>query len=374
MTTDASSDAPAAAYDKQRARDFLGHMLATMNGGAMALMCSVGHRTGLFDTMATMEAATPAEIASAAGLAERPVREWCNALTVGGFLDHDPAAGTYHLPAEHRGLLIRSAGTLNLASSMQQIALMGKAEDEVVESFSTGAGVPYTSYTSFHRLMAETSAARFDTGLLQNVVPLVPALADGLPGGIEVADIGCGSGHAVNLLAEAFPQSRFTGFDISAEAIGRGRAEAEAKGLGNVTFEVVDAAQIGARERFDVMTSFDAIHDQARPDPVFAAIYAALKPGGTYLCVEPNAHTHVEDNHDLSHAPFLYTMSAMHCMQVSLSAPDGEGVGAAWGREEIQKRLAAAGFVGTDRAKAPHDRTNDYWLSTKPAAAAGAGV
>lgn len=367
MNGQASDVTTATAYDKDRAKAFLNQMVSVMNGGAMALMCSLGHRTGLFDTMAGMAPATSGEIATAAGLHERPVREWLNALTVGGIVDHDPEAGTYHLPAEHRGLLTRAAGTLNLANALQQIALMGQAEDEVAEAFRTGAGVPYTSYGSFHRLMAETSTARFDTGLLQHVVPLVPALAEGLPNGIDVADIGCGSGHAVNLLAEAFPQSRFVGFDISEEAIERGRAEARAKGLTNVTFEVVDAAQIGQVDRFDVVTSFDAIHDQARPDPVFAAIFAALRPGGTYLCVEPNAHSAVQDNHELSHAPFLYTVSAMHCMQVSLSAPHGEGVGAAWGREEIQKRLAAAGFVDTERANAPHDRTNDYWLSTKPA-------
>ena len=360
MTTDT-------AFDKERARTFLTNMVSVMNGGAMALMCSLGHRTGLWDTMAGLAPSTSADIAAAAGLAERPVRKWLNAVTVGGIVDHDAATDTYHLPREHAGLLTRAAGTLNLSNGLQFIGQMGKVEDEVVESFRTGRGVPYTSYDSFHRLMAEISTQRFDTGLVQNVVPLVPDLADALDTGIDFADIGCGSGHAVNLLAKAYPASRFHGFDISDEAIGRGRAEAAELGLTNASFDVRDTGKLGETDRFDVIASFDAIHDQARPDPVFASIHAALRPGGRYLCVEPNASTHVHENHDRTHAPFLYAVSTMHCMQVSLAAEDGEGVGAAWGREEIQKRLAAAGFVDIERANAPHDRTNDYWLSRKPA-------
>jgi SAM-dependent methyltransferase len=356
----------ATAFDRDRAKAFLNQMVAVMNGGAMALMCSLGHRAGLFDVMANLPPSTPEEIAAAAGLHPRPVREWLNAVTVGGIVDHDHDAGTYHLPAEHAGLLTRAAGTLNLANGLQFIGQMGKVEDEVVESFRTGAGVPYTSYDSFHRLMAEVSAQRFDNGLLQNVVPLVPGLEDALRSGIEMADVGCGSGHAVCILGEAFPNSRFAGYDISAEAIDRGRAEAAALGLRNVEFHVVDAAKMGEADRFEFVTSFDAIHDQPRPAPVFAAIFAALKSGGRYLCVEPNASTHVHDNHDRTHAPFLYAVSTMHCMQVSLAAPEGEGVGAAWGREEIQRRLSAAGFADIELARAPHDRTNDYWLSTKP--------
>ena len=342
-------------------------MVSVMNGGAMALMCSLGHRTRLFDVMATMEPADAATIAAAAGLHERPVQEWLNAVTVGGIIDYDSQSGTYHLPAEHAGLVTRAAGTLNLSNGLQFIGQMGKVEDEVVESFRTGAGVPYTSYDSFHRLMAEVSAQRFDTGLLDNVVPQVPGLDDALKTGIDYADIGCGSGHAVNLLAQAYPNSRFRGFDISTEAIARGREEAAALGLTNVTFEVRDCGALGESNRFDMMSSFDAIHDQARPDPVFASIYTALRPGARYLCVEPNASTHVHNNLGRGHAPFLYAVSTMHCMQVSLAAPNGEGVGAAWGREQIEERLLAAGFTELERANAPHDRTNDYWVSMKPA-------
>lgn len=354
-----------AAFDKTRARQFLDQMVATMNGGAMALMCSLGHRAKLFDVMAGMAPSTPAQIAAAAGLAERPVTEWLNAVTVGGILDHDPEAGTYHLPAEHAGLLTRAAGTLNLANGLQFIGQMGRVEDEVLEAMATGSGVPYTAYSSFHRLMAEVSGQRFDHGLVQHVVPSVPGLVDALESGIDMADVGCGSGRAVHILAKAFPNSRFCGFDISTHTIGLATEVAADQGLTNATFEVRDGTALGERDRFDVMTTFDAIHDQAFPDQAFASVLAALRPGGRYLCVEPNASSHVHGNHDRAHAPFLYTVSTMHCMQVSLAA-GGEGAGAAWGREQIEARLGAAGFVDIERTSIPTDRTNDYWQSRKP--------
>jgi ubiquinone/menaquinone biosynthesis C-methylase UbiE len=350
-------------FDKQKARAFMGDMMSIMNGGAMALMCSIGHRTGLFDTMAGMESASSADIAAAAGLAERPVREWLGGVTVGGIVEHDPESDTYRLPAEHSGLLTRAAGTLNMSNGLQFIAQLGAVEDEVVASFSTGAGVPYSSFGSFQRLMAEVSTQRFDNGLLQHTIPLIGA-QDALRSGIVMADVGCGSGHAVNLLAKEFPDSTFHGFDISVEGIERAQAQAAEMGVANASFDVRDVSDLAETARFDLITTFDAIHDQGHPDAVLKGIYDALKVGGSYLCVEPQAESHVHGNHDRAHAPFLYTVSTMHCMQVSLAA-DGEGVGAAWGREMIQERLVTAGFTDTSLHSSPVDRTNDYYLSVK---------
>jgi len=350
-------------FDKTKARAFLGNMMSIMNGGALSLMCSIGHRTQLFDTMAGMAPATSQEIADAANLAERPVREWLGAMTAGAIIEHDETAGTYHLPPEHSGLLTRPAGTLNLANNLQFIAQLGKAEDEVVESFTHGRGVPYSSFATFQPLMADISTQRFDTGLLQHTIPLVD-MTEALRGGIDMADIGSGSGHAINLLAKEFPNSRFTGFDLSEEGVAKGRAESEAMGNTNTTFVARDVSQLDSPANFDFITSFDAIHDQGHPDLVLRGIHDALRPGGRYLCVEPQASTHLHENMDKAHAPFLYSVSTMHCMQVSL-AQGGEGVGAAWGEQEIRGRLAKAGFEHTELHANPVDRTNDYYLSTK---------
>src|SRR5579862_4312391 len=189
-------------------------MLGMMNEAALALMVSVGHRTGLFDVMAGMPAATSASIASAAGLDERYVREWLAAMTTGRITEHDGAAGTYRLPAAHAAWLTRAAGMDNLATGMQYIGLMALVEDQIVECFRHGGGVGYAAFPRFQAVMAEDSGAVHDATLVDVTLPLVPGLTDRLRAGIDVADVGCGSGHAVNLMAEAFPRSHFTGFDF----------------------------------------------------------------------------------------------------------------------------------------------------------------
>src|SRR6516162_8590107 len=208
------------------AEEFAERMLRTLNEAALALMVSVGHRTGLFDVMAGMPAATSAEIASKAELDERYVREWLAAMTTGRIVEHDGATGSYWLPAEHAAWLTRAAGMQNLAIGMQYIGLMAQVEDQIVDCFRHGGGVPYSAFPRFQAVMAEDSGAVHDATLIDGTLPLVPGLTGRLRDGIDVADVGCGSGHAVNLMAGAFPRSRFTGFDFSEAGIAAARAEA----------------------------------------------------------------------------------------------------------------------------------------------------
>ena len=221
--------------------EFAGRMLGMQNEAALALMVSVGHRTGLFDVMAAMPAATSAEIASRASLDERYVREWLAAMTTGRIVEHDGAAGSYSLPAGHAAWLTRAAGMNNLAAGMQYIGLMALVEDQIVDCFRHGGGVPYSAFPRFQAVMAEDSGAVRDATLIDVTLPLVPGLTGRLRQGIEVADVGCGSGHAVNLMAAAFPRSRFTGFDFSAAGIATAREEARRQGLANARFEQRDA-------------------------------------------------------------------------------------------------------------------------------------
>lgn len=336
-----------------------------MNGGALALMMSIGHKTGLFDTMASLEPASSQEIADAASLDERYVREWLSALTAGGILDHDAEAGTFHLPPEHSGLLTRAAGPLNLTTYCQYVSLLGQVEDEIVESFQNGGGVPYDRYPQFQTLMAESSFQRLSTSLISEVVPLLPGGADWLAGGIDVADVGCGSGRALNMLAVEYPESRFTGFDIAESAIERGQTDAASNESTNIEFVVRDAAALEEPARFDLITSFDAVHDQAHPDRMLAGVFNALRAGGTYLCIEPKASSHLHENMGLPMAPLMYTISTMHCMTVSL-AYGGEGLGTAWGEQLAIEKLTNAGFADIEVTGTKSDRGNHYLLATKP--------
>ena len=346
------------------AEEFAERMLRTMNEAALALMVSVGHRTGLFDAMAGMPAATSAGIASAAGLDERYVREWLAVMTTGRIVEHDGAAGTYRLPSEHAAWLTREAGMQNLATGMQYIGLMAMVEDQIVECFRHGGGVPYSAFPRFQAVMAEDSGAVHDATLIDVTLPLVPGLAARLSDGIDVADVGCGSGHAVNLMAGAFPRSRFTGFDFSAAGIAAARAEAGRRGLENARFEQRDAARLGEAARFDFVTTFDAVHDQARPDLMLAGIAAALRPGGIYLCVDTSASSKLADNLGHPLATFLYTVSCMHCMTVSL-ADGGMGLGTMWGEQTARKMLGEAGFTSVEAKRIDGDIVNAYIIARK---------
>ena len=343
---------------------FAERMIHMMNEGMLALMVSVGHRTGLFDVMAKMPAATSAEIASTAELDERYVREWLAAMTTGRIIDHDGATGTFSLPADHAAWLTRAAGADNLAIQAQYVGLLALVEDQVVECFRHGGGVPYSSFPKFQALMAEDSGAVHDATLVNVTLPLIPDLTDRLEHGIDVADVGCGSGHAANLMAEAFPRSRFAGFDFSDTGLAAARAEADRMGLDNVRFEKRDAARLGATARFDFITTFDSVHDQARPDLMLAGIAAALRPGGVYLCVDVSASSELSENMDHPLGPFLYTVSCMHCMTVSL-ADGGMGLGTAWGEQRALQMLSDAGFTSVDVAHVDGDIANTYFIATR---------
>jgi SAM-dependent methyltransferase len=346
------------------AEEFAERMLRMMNDAAVALMVSVGHRTGLFDAMARLPAATSAQIAAAAGLDERYVREWLAAMTTGRITEHDGETGAYTLPAAHAAWLTRAAGMQNLATGMQYIGLLAQVEDQIVDCFRQGGGVPYSAFPRFHAVMAEDSGAVRDATLIDVTLPLVPGLTGRLEDGIDVADVGCGSGHAVNLMAAAFPRSRFTGFDFSAAGIAAARAEAGREGLANARFEERDAARLGETARFDLITTFDAVHDQARPDLMLAGIAAALRPGGVYLCMDTSASSELADNLDHPLAPFLYTVSCMHCMTVSL-ADGGMGLGTMWGEQTARRMLAEAGFTSVEARRLDGDIVNAYFIATK---------
>jgi len=350
--------------ESETAEEFTYRMVEAIDRASLTILISVGHQTGLLDTMAGLSAATSVQIAEAAGLNERYVREWLGGMTTGRIVDYDGDSGTYSLPAQRAAVLTRAAGPNNLARVAQFVPLLGEVEQKVIGCFRDGGGLPYTEFPRFHTLMAETSAAVFDAALVDVVVPLVDGLRDRLKSGADVADFGCGSGHAVNVMARAFPASRFTGLDFSDEAIASGAAEAARLGLQNANFESHNLAQPVKDASYDVITVFDAIHDQAHPARVLENIYRALRPGGVLLMADIKASSRLEDNVGLPMSTYLYTTSLMHCMTVSL-AYGGAGLGAAWGTQLATSMLADAGFADVRVAEVESDPINNYYVATK---------
>jgi len=344
---------------------FAERMLGILNGGALSLMISIGHRCGLFDVMSRLEFATSTAIAREAGLQERYVREWLGAMATGAIVDYDPSRNAYRLPAEHAAALTRSACCGNLAVTAQWISLLGSVEDQVLDCFARGGGVPYAAYRRFQEVMAEESEQTVVAALHDAILPLVPGAVAALERGIDVLDVGCGSGRALNELAAAFPESRFTGYDLSHEAIGAARTEARERRLANVAFEVRDVADLRADADFDLVTAFDAIHYLARPATVLAAIARALRPEGAFLMQDVCGTSHVhEDARSNPLAPLLYTVSCLHCLTVSL-ASGGAGLGAMWGAETARRMLKDAGLDDVVLHTLPHDRVNLYYVARR---------
>ncbi len=350
--------------DQTRAEAFVTRMVGTLNDAFLAMMISIGHQTNLFDTMAELSPATSDEIARAAGLQERYVREWLGAMVTGCVVEYDPTRHTYVLPREHAAALTRAAGANNIATSMLWVSCIGQVEPEVVKCFRQGGGVPYGAYARFHEVMRHWSGQILDETLIERTLTLVAGLVERLQNGIDVLDVGCGSGHAINLMARAFPRSSFTGYDFSAEAAGAAQAEAAAWGLPNANFVVQDLAAMADRARFDFITAFDAIHDQAQPRKVLAGIAAALRLGGTFLMVDDRASSNLHENLDHPLGPFLYGVSTMHCMTVSL-AQGGEGLGTVWGEQKARELLTEAGFVEVTVHQLPGDIANNYYVARR---------
>ncbi len=352
------------AFDSAAAEAFSGKLLDTLNAGALSLMISVGHRTGLFDAMDGQGPATSGEIAERAKLDERYVREWLGAMATGGIVDVQEDGRHFRLPPEHAASLTRAASPDNMAVTAQWIPVLASVESEVVECFRKGGGVPYASYERFQEVMADESDQTVLAVLIEHILPGVPGLTRQLEEGIDVLDVGCGSGRALNRMAEAYPNSRFVGYDFSEEGVARANAEAERRGATNVHFFAKDAAKLDDSDRFDLVTAFDAIHDQASPDAVLAGIARALRGDGVFLMqdIAGSSHVHHDKQHPLG--PFLYTISCMHCMTVSL-ADDGAGLGAMWGRETARRMLAEAGFGQVEVKSLPHDVINDYYTARK---------
>jgi SAM-dependent methyltransferase len=348
--------------DGTRVEEFADRLLAIYTGSMLNYMIDIGHRTGLLAATA-QRPATSDEIADRAGLNERYVREWLGATVTGGIVEYEPSDETYFLPPERAACL--TEGPMNLAPMAALHTHLGKHVHQVARAFREGGGVPYAAYRpEFTDVMDAIGRGSYDALLVSAYLPLIPGLRDQLAAGVRVADIACGTGHALVILARAFPASTFVGYDFDEGAIARARAEASGAGLRNVRFEVCDAARLEVARAFDVIFVFDAIHDQVDPAGVLAHIHNALAAGGWFVMKEPHAADTLEDNIDNPMAPILYSVSTLHCMTVSL-AHGGAGIGTVFGERLARQMLTAAGFIDIQVHPAPGDPADALYVSRK---------
>ncbi|MBO0321908.1 class I SAM-dependent methyltransferase [Muricauda sp. CAU 1633] len=351
--------------DAHKMEAFAGQMMSVINNAALGNMISIGHRTRLFDVMDTMEPATSAEIATCAGLSERYVREWLGALVCGKIVEYEPEGKTYLLPAENAFFLTRKSKEKNMAAIASILPVWSSVEDKIVDCFENGGGVPYSEYGRFYQVMGEISNANVGNNLIDNILTQKPKQMEALTNGIDVLDVGCGDGKILMELAKNFPNSRFVGIDLCPEPIQSAQTRATMSGLENINFFEADILEYQFDKHFDLITTFDVIHDLAFPDKVLAKINALLKANtGQYLMMDINASSNLENNEEHPLAPFLYTASTLHCMSVSL-AQGGMGLGTVWGVEKAKEMLAEAGFSSVAIENYQHDMMNNYYFCTK---------
>jgi ubiquinone/menaquinone biosynthesis C-methylase UbiE len=347
---------------------FSQRMTDILNDGALNLALAIGYKKGLFEAMASY--ATPqtaVAIAERAGLSERYVREWLGIMFTGHVVElfrGEDGQERYLLPAEHVPFLTRSAGNENVAVYTQEIPLLTICSMEhVIQAFHSGVGVPYSCYPRFQAFMSELGNAKHRQVLLETFLPSVDGgrLLTRLKNGIRVCDFGCGEGVALLLMAEAFPQSQFTGIDIDDQALEVGRNSAVSLGVQNTSFLNRNAAELkdddAWRDTFDYIVAFDAIHDQNAPQEALLSVHHMLASDGIFSMVDIAAHTSHYDNRDHPLGPFLYTVSLMHCLPVGL-VDNGAGLGMMWGQEQAVAMLHQAGFSRVDVEAIPEDPFN----------------
>lgn len=349
-------------FDNMRSERFAERMVAAFNESALVVMTSLGHRVRLFDAMADATALTSDALARRSGLHERYVREWLAVMVTSGVVEYDPAMHTYRLPPEHACCLTRSAVPNNLAATAQYIPVIASVESDLAGCFRDGGGLPYERYGRFHEVMAEDSAQTVVYALFDAIVPLVPGLHEQLARGIAVADVGCGCGRAMLALAAEYPNSRFQGFDLCEAPIQRARTEAAALGLTNAFFEQRDLAEQPLAGPYDLVTAFDAVHDQRDPAGLLASIRTALCDDGVFLMQDIAGSSELHRNHAHPVGPLLYAVSTAHCTSISLGQ-GGPGLGTMWGEELAERMLRDAGFATIDKRRLAHDYMNVYFIA-----------
>ena len=273
-------------------------------------------------------------------------------MATSGIYRYDPASTCYSLPEEHAVLLTGNSAQ-NTAPMSRIIDHFGTHLPRLTACFREGGGIPYSAYRPvFTQCMDDVWRRIFDQMLVPDFIGAVAGLTDSLREGIRVLDIGCGTGHAMNVLAREFPHSTFVGYDIAEDAIAQGRNEANEMGLANSSFNVMDVSRLPGEANFDLVTAFDAVHDQKAPDEVLRSVKSVLARGGKFLMVDFKFSSRVEDNVANPFAPMYYGISLMHCMPVSL-AVGGKGLGTVWGEQTARRMLTEAGFTNIEVLDTP---------------------
>ncbi|HZB96050.1 MAG TPA: methyltransferase [Herpetosiphonaceae bacterium] len=333
-----------AVTDQTKAEAFMGKVINDFSAGLIGAMCALGDRLDLFKNLDAAGPATSDELAERTGLNERYLREWLSALYCAGYLEYDATSRRFTLPPEHAQVLAAEGTPMFLGGGFQYLPPMFGVIDRIEQAFRNGGGVPMSAYDRrMFDTMERLSAPVYDNMLVTQWIPTMPSVQALLEQGCDVADVGCGRGRALINLAKAFPDCRYTGYDCFPLNVREATANVVAAGVADrVCIKERDVAQ-GLTAQYDLITSFDVVHDAVDPGGMLLAIRQALRPGGRYVAVEPGISDKLEQNVGPLGAVF-YSDSVLYCMTVSL-AEGGAGLGTAGLPEsKLRELCTTAGF------------------------------
>lgn len=346
MTSIAAAPAP----DLAKLQAFMGQAVTDMGAALHAVLVLLGDRLGLYKAMADSQPVTPAQLAGRTGTAERYIREWLNANAASGYITYDPTSATYTLPPEQALALAVESSPVFIPGAFQIISACFQDANQIEGAFRTGAGMGWHEH---HHDLFHGTERFFRPGYLANLtsswLPSLDGVTAKLERGAKVADIGCGLGASTILMAKAYPQSEFFGFDYHPGSIDLARAAAAREGLSDrIHFEVA-AAKSYPGTAYDLVAFFDCLHDLGDPAGAAAHVRSTLAADGTWMVVEPFAGDTPEANHNPVGRIF-YSASTMLCVPASLSQEVGAALGAQAGEQRITEVLHNAGFTHVRRA------------------------
>ncbi|APX90383.1 SAM-dependent methyltransferase [Brevirhabdus pacifica] len=334
------------ALDENTLNAFVGRVLGDLGGAVSVPLVRIGDALGLYTALDKLGPSTPEELASETDCHPRYIREWLSAQTASGYITHED--GRFSLSPEQAFVFASPDSPANLIGAFDTAAAMVENQPKVQAAFKSGKGVAWGDQAGcLFCSVARMFRPGYVNALVQDWLPSLDGVVDLLNEGASVADIGCGHGVSTIVMAQAFPKSTFVGFDFHPGSIGAARAHAAAHGVDNVRFEVGRAQDFPGT--YDFVTCFDCLHDMGDPVAAAAHIRKALKSGGRWMIVEPNAGDTLEDNVNPVGRLF-YSASTMICVPTSLAQETGAALGAQAGEGRIAKVIKAGGFASLRRA------------------------
>jgi len=349
--------------DRERLERYVERVTRSMPAGLNCAISSLGDQLGLYGALHRLRTATSQELADHTGLNERWLREWLRHQACMRQIEYDAETDRFYLSPEAVAVMIDTEHPAYFGGGFESATATFGSLPGLIESFRSGLGLTYDDHGPGCASGIERMTRYFNEHtLVPEVLPLLDGTLAKLERGARVADVGCGGGVATLTMAASYPNSEFVGYDISEHALERAREKLHTLDVANVRFVNPQAEPMPESPTFDLVTTFDVIHDAAHPQELLERICRSLKADGTYLCEDIRSFPSFAENlADHRLAGLLYGFSIMVCMSSSLSAPDGAGLGTLGFNEAVAREMTArAGFTRFRRLEFDNPMNNYY--------------